>query len=35
MLVTLIRGTTDPDVLAEQAQRRLRAKLPAMRQAFS
>jgi transposase len=35
MLEALIGGTTDPDVLAELARGRLRAKLPALRQALA
>jgi transposase len=34
MLEALVRGTTDPDVLAELARGKLRAKLPALRQAL-
>jgi transposase len=34
MLDALVAGTTDPDVLAELAKGRLRAKLPALRQAL-
>lgn len=34
MLGALIAGTTDPDVLADLAQGRLRAKLPALREAL-
>lgn len=34
MLEALIAGTTDPEVLAELAQGRLRAKLPALREAL-
>lgn len=34
MLEALVQGTTDPDVLAELARGRLRAKLPALRQAL-
>ncbi|WP_447974482.1 IS110 family transposase [Nitrospira sp. Kam-Ns4a] len=34
MLGALVQGTTDPDVLAELARGRLRAKLPALRQAL-
>ena len=34
MLDALCRGTTDPEVLAELAQGRLRAKLPALREAL-
>jgi transposase len=34
MLDALIAGTTDPDVLAELAQGKLRAKLPALREAL-
>src|SRR2546428_12539759 len=33
MLEALVRGTTDPEVLAELARGKLRAKLPALRQA--
>src|SRR2546425_6339340 len=32
MLAALVRGTTDPEVLAELARGKLRAKLPALRQ---
>jgi transposase len=35
MLDALVRGTTDPDVLAELARGKLRAKLPALRQALA
>jgi transposase len=35
MLEALVRGTTDPDVLAELARGALRKKLPALRQALS
>jgi len=35
MLETLVRGNTDPDVLAELARGALRKKLPALRQALS
>jgi transposase len=35
MLEALIEGTTDPNVLAELARRRLRTKLPALRQALA
>jgi transposase len=34
MLEALVRGTTDPEVLAELARGKLRAKLPALRQAL-
>src|SRR6185503_12162842 len=34
MLHALVAGTTDPEVLAELAQGRLRAKLPALREAL-
>src|SRR3989442_3863747 len=34
MLEALVRGTTDPEVLAELARGQLRAKLPALRQAL-
>jgi transposase len=34
MLAALVRGTTDPEVLAELARGKLRAKLPALRQAL-
>ena len=34
MLDALVAGTTDPDVLAELAKGRLRAKIPALRQAL-
>jgi transposase len=34
MLDALVAGTTDPDVLAELAQGRLRAKIPALREAL-
>ena len=34
MLDALVRGTTDPEVLAELARGRLRAKLPALREAL-
>lgn len=34
MLEALVQGTTDPEVLAELAKGRLRAKLPALRQAL-
>jgi transposase len=35
MLTALVEGTTDPDVLADLARGRLRAKLPALRQALA
>jgi transposase len=35
MLETLVRGTTDPDVLADLARGALRKKLPALREALS
>ena len=35
MLEALVHGTTDPDVLAELARGKLRAKLPALRQALA
>ena len=35
MLEALVRGTTDPDVLAELARGKLRSKLPALRQALT
>ena len=35
MLDALVHGTTDPDVLAELARGKLRAKLPALRQALA
>jgi transposase len=35
MLDALVRGTTDPEVLAELARGKLRAKLPALRQALA
>lgn len=35
MLEALVRGTSDPDVLAELARGKLRAKLPALRQALA
>ncbi len=35
MLEALVRGTTDPDVLAELARGKLRAKRPALRQALA
>jgi transposase len=35
MLEALVQGTTDPDVLAELARGKLRAKLPALRQALA
>jgi transposase len=35
MLEALVRGTTDPEVLAELARGKLRAKLPALRQALA
>ncbi len=35
MLEALVQGTTDPDVLADLARGRLRAKLPALRQALT
>ena len=35
MLQALIRGTTDPIVLADLAKRRLRTKIPALRQALA
>ncbi len=35
MLEALVQGTTDPDVLADLARGRLRAKLPALRQALA
>ena len=34
MLDALVAGTTDPDVLAELAKGRLRAKIPALREAL-
>ena len=34
MLAALVAGTTDPDVLAEPAKGRLRAKIPALREAL-
>jgi len=34
MLDALVKGTTDPEILAELAQGRLRAKIPALRQAL-
>jgi transposase len=34
MLEALVRGTTDPEILAELARGKLRAKLPALRQAL-
>jgi transposase len=35
MLTALVEGTTDPDVLADLSRGRLRAKLPALRQALA
>lgn len=35
MLEALVQGTTDPEILAELARGRLRAKLPALRQALA
>src|SRR5215207_3408495 len=35
MLAALVAGTTDPDVLAEMAKTRLRARLPELRKALS
>lgn len=35
MLDALVQGTTDPEVLAELARGRLRAKLPALQQALT
>jgi transposase len=35
MLEALVRGTTDPEVLADLARGKLRAKLPALRQALT
>src|SRR5258707_12396795 len=35
MLAALVRGTTDPAVLADLARGRLRGKLPALRQALA
>ena len=35
MLEALVQGTTDPEVLANLAQKRLRAKIPALRQALT
>jgi len=34
MLDALVNGTTDPEVLAELAQGRLRAKIPALKEAL-
>ena len=34
MLDALCEGTTDPDILAELAKGRLRAKIPALREAL-
>src|SRR5438128_3663582 len=35
MLEALVQGTTDPEVLADLARKRLRAKIPALRQALA
>jgi hypothetical protein len=35
MLEALVQGTTDPEVLADLARGKLRAKLPALRQALA